>query len=118
MDAAVFEADEVGSGGGEGGRHGRSVGGCRRRLSISIRETTPHSTTHRRAGMDSDGTQPVLVRRDGAVAVVTLNQTASLNALPAGIKDRQSVVEGKRVSVRVDLGGRGFCRKKYKIKLE
>src|SRR3546814_5971927 len=76
MDAAVFEADEVGSGGGEGGRHGRSVGGCRRRLSISIRETTLHSTTHRRAGMDSDGTQPVLVRRDGAVAVVTLNQHA------------------------------------------
>src|SRR3546814_9360881 len=87
MDAAVFEADEVGSGGGEGGRHGRSVGGCRRRLSISIRETTLHRTTRRRAGMDSDGTQPVLVRRDGAVVLVTLNQPASLNALSAGIKD-------------------------------
>lgn len=37
--------------------------------------------------MDGSDAQPVLLRREGAVAVVTLNEPASLNALSAGIKD-------------------------------
>ena len=36
--------------------------------------------------MDGSDGQSVLLRREGAVAVVTLNEPASLNALSAGIK--------------------------------
>ena len=36
--------------------------------------------------MDGSDAESVLLRREGAVAVVTLNEPASLNALSAGIK--------------------------------
>src|SRR3546814_16464238 len=36
------------------------------------------------------------------------------NGLTLGAVDRKSVVSGKRVSVRVDLGGSRFINKKYK----
>src|SRR3546814_11178726 len=35
--------------------------------------------------------------------------------VPGGNLDRKSVVQGKSVSVRVDLGGRGIIKKKKKI---
>src|SRR3546814_11843740 len=41
-----------------------------------------------------------------------------IQALQARKSDRKSVVEGKSVSVRVDLGGRRIIKKKNKIKIK
>lgn len=65
--------------------------------------------------MEERGTGPVLLRRDGAVAVVTLNEPASLNALSAGIKDGiESVVPALAADPAVRAivltgTGRAFC---------
>lgn len=65
--------------------------------------------------MDGSDTQSVLLRREGAVAVVTLNEPASLNALSAGIKAGvESVVPAlaadPEVRAIVITGtGRAFC---------
>src|SRR3546814_15267524 len=48
-------------------------------------------------------------------APIKANSPAALNAGQA-MGDRKSVVEGKRVSVRVDLGGRSIIQKKKKKK--
>src|SRR3546814_14582040 len=48
----------------------------------------------------------------GAGAYICGEETALLESLEG--KDRKSVVEGKSVSVRVDLGGRRFIKKKKK----
>src|SRR3546814_16156753 len=45
----------------------------------------------------------------GPVAVISLMTASAAGAVAA---DRQSVVEGKRVSVRVDLGGCRIIKKK------
>src|SRR3546814_20799580 len=42
----------------------------------------------------------------------TLTASASADPMWYGRADRKSVVEGKRVSVRVDLGGRRIIKKK------
>src|SRR3546814_16787839 len=42
---------------------------------------------------------------------------ARADQMIAGLEDRKSVVEGKSVSVRVDLGGRRIIKKKKKLSL-
>ncbi|MEQ9331861.1 enoyl-CoA hydratase-related protein [Thalassobaculum sp.] len=65
--------------------------------------------------MDGSDGQSVLLRREGAVAVVTLNEPASLNALSAGIKDGieahiPALVADSAVRAIVITGtGRAFC---------
>src|SRR3546814_12926885 len=49
-------------------------------------------------------------RRSGAAG--GLSSLISGGAAPAWRRDRKSVVEGKSVSVRVDLGGRRYIKKK------
>src|SRR3546814_11056544 len=39
-------------------------------------------------------------------------QLPAAQATPSGVRDRKGVGEGKRVSVRVDLGGRRYIKKK------
>src|SRR3546814_13165929 len=39
----------------------------------------------------------------------------TLDSLGEAVRDRKSVVSGKSVSVRVDLGGRGIIKKKINI---
>src|SRR3546814_20713935 len=51
-------------------------------------------------GLELGGKDPAYVRADAD--------------LTPAVADRKSVVEGKSVSVRVDLGGRGFIKKKKK----
>src|SRR3546814_15876720 len=43
---------------------------------------------------------------------------APLSAWYASARDRKSVVEGKRVSVRVDLGGRRIFKKNNRLQIE
>lgn len=65
--------------------------------------------------MDGSDTQSVLLRREGPVAVVTLNEPASLNALSAGIKDGvesilPALAADPEVRAIVITGtGRAFC---------
>lgn len=65
--------------------------------------------------MDGSDAQPVLLRREGAVAIVTLNEPASLNALSAGIKDGiethvPALAADPEVRAIVITGsGRAFC---------
>lgn len=65
--------------------------------------------------MDGSDGQSVLLRREGAVAVVTLNEPTSLNALSAGIKDGierhvPALVADPEVRAIVITGtGRAFC---------
>src|SRR3546814_13173567 len=56
-----------------------------------------------------DGKRPFVPRRCRARRAVTRSIAASLAHGPG---DRKSVVEGKSVSVRVDLGGRRIIKKK------
>src|SRR3546814_11423395 len=55
---------------------------------------------------------------DGSKCPATLMSTGCdtaerlVRVNPAMLRDRKSVVEGKSVSVRVDLGGRGIIKKK------
>src|SRR3546814_21150235 len=53
-------------------------------------------------------TQGMIAARSGRI--VTVGAHAALRGV-AGMGDRQSVVEGKSVSVRVDLGGRRIIKK-------
>src|SRR3546814_18042490 len=48
----------------------------------------------------------------GPATLSLLNNTSRVHKLPEPILDRQSVVSGKSVSVRIDLGGRGNIKKK------
>lgn len=65
--------------------------------------------------MDGSDAQSVLLRREGAVAIVTLNEPASLNALSAGIKAGveahiPELVADPSVRAIVITGtGRAFC---------
>jgi 2-(1,2-epoxy-1,2-dihydrophenyl)acetyl-CoA isomerase len=65
--------------------------------------------------MDGSDAQSVLLRREGAVAVVTLNEPASLNALSAGIKAGIETIVPELVAdpeVRAIVltgAGRAFC---------
>src|SRR3546814_19889172 len=64
----------------------------------------------------------VLLASAGTVAAA-LKTSGPANPLPAAVQsapaaDRKSVVSGKRVSVRVDLGGRRILKKKKKENIE
>src|SRR3546814_17261367 len=63
--------------------------------SFALRIARRRPLAHDEAGLHDGDDRCALVLRD----------------LP-GYRDRQSVVSGKRLSVRVDLGGRRFCKKK------
>src|SRR3546814_17273594 len=66
-------------------------------------EVVAVATTHREAVDEAQKHQPGLVLAD-----IQLADNSS------GIADRKSVVEGKSVAVRVDLGGWRFIKKKNK----
>lgn len=65
--------------------------------------------------MDGSGTPSVIVRHEGAVAIVTLNEPASLNALSGGIKTGiesqvPALIADPEVRAIVVTGtGRAFC---------
>src|SRR3546814_18468301 len=72
-----------------------------------------------RAGCSAgDGVELLLGRHDtglelpGACGVFVDDRCRQGQHVAVEGKDRKSVVEGKRVSVRVDLGGRGIIKKK------
>src|SRR3546814_13190486 len=85
--------------------------------------TGPHGDT-RRAGRESAATALL----DWAIALLWPALAPCLVICPASVptaqlmdpdpRDRKSVVEGKSVSVRVDIGGRRFIKKKKKRTLE
>src|SRR3546814_12095432 len=56
---------------------------------------------------------PVVERRRVADARELFGQSCAESAGIAAPADRKSVVKGKRVSVRVDLGGRRILKKKH-----
>src|SRR3546814_15888269 len=104
-------------------------------LSVMIRVSSQYQSSPRWVRSSVTGSARALVRRydidvrqtvderrsrDTTVAC-TLTSNASPvarpSSLPIGvwpIRDRKSVVEGKSVSVRVDLGGCGIVKKKKK----
>src|SRR3546814_14080478 len=55
---------------------------------------------------------PHLQRAPGVVAGAAQHVEELVLADQAGTRDRQSVVQGKTVSVRVDIGGRSIIKKK------
>src|SRR3546814_14808191 len=69
-----------------------------------ILSTEPH--------YDHAGGIAALARDTGATVVASRRGAEGLRA---GAQDRKSVVEGKSVSVRVDLGGRRSIKKKTKV---
>src|SRR3546814_17395064 len=78
-----------------------------RRLRAEIRPVSSLPANSRlpdRSRTDASGTQNVASARPHRPRT----RTACRRAVP----DRKSVVSGKRVSVRVDLGGRRFIKKK------
>src|SRR3546814_20919239 len=80
---------------------------------------TPGTTVHELMGGWSDHVRswtrwkhtPLILLRYEDMLVDSPGQLGSV-ARKLGITDRKSVVEGKRVSVRVDLGGRRLIKKK------
>src|SRR3546814_2904851 len=51
-----------------------------------------------------------LMRADGEAPLLAAQQAAAIGREGGGPADRKSVVEGRGVSVRVDLGGRGLIK--------
>src|SRR3546814_15367105 len=68
----------------------------------------------RRGGDRGVGMERIIVARE-AVDQRLLGPGCKFGALVRGRGDRKSVVWGKSVSVRVDLGGRGIIKKKKTI---
>src|SRR3546814_19730985 len=67
------------------------------------------------ANIQKDGTYSVVPRMWGGVTTPKELRAIADAAEKYGarmVKDRKSVVQGKSVSVRVDLGGRGIIKKK------
>src|SRR3546814_16309982 len=78
---------------------------------VSLRSTHPTVLPHRAAGRcyAPDGFYQAMRNDVPASSVAASRSTASTRACGG---DRKSVVEGKSVSVRVDLGGRLIIKKK------
>src|SRR3546814_15579648 len=67
-------------------------------------------------GTPTPATMRVVQIEPGPMPTLTPSAPASINALVASPVDRKSVVEGKSVSVRVDIGGRRSIKKKKKYR--
>src|SRR3546814_20641377 len=68
------------------------------------------------AALRADPCLPLVHRqrldRDRHIAVIDAAKLRALAVIEAGLGDRKSVVEGKRVSVSLDFGGRRIIKKK------
>src|SRR3546814_20859613 len=74
-----------------------------------------HRLIGQRAGARDDADAALgedVARHDADLAFAGRQQAGAVGADQARLADRKSVVEGKRVSVRVDLGGRSIIKKK------
>src|SRR3546814_16639230 len=80
-------------------------------LELSDRLVEVHQPLSRYYTLDRDVVVPLPEQsQDGALAIVG----GCHRGMPALPRDRKSVVQGKRVSVRLDLGGRRIIKKKQK----
>src|SRR3546814_11993780 len=96
---------------------GHSSGNCAQAATLCCRGSKQHHRTSRSlkpAGRHSSSAIPAFGCEVGSVARDTTRlggeHQCAQGDEPVG--DRKSVVEGKSVSVRVDLGGRRFIKKK------